>query len=288
MSYIDRIREANQHDPALYVPFRVAGNEVGKVRREFCSTLAQWTSVFRVLSSGVTLSAELDAPDVEPDRRTERVAGVIEALHGDGHLPHCYGELFAVSCGWKQPPLLLLERAALPLFGIRGYGVHMNGYTRRGGEPMLWVARRASHRPTFPGKLDHLVAGGQPWGMGLRENLIKECEEEANIPQELSAQAIARGRICYAFDTARGFRPDCVFAFDLELPADFEPRNNDGEVESFELWNLEKVAARIRDTTDFKFNSALVVMGFLLRHGMISKDHREFDAICAALEPDAR
>lgn len=37
----------------------------------------------------------------------------------------------------------------------------MNGYVERNGEKYLWVAKRSKVKPTFPGKLDHIVAGGQ-------------------------------------------------------------------------------------------------------------------------------
>ena len=42
----------------------------------------------------------------------------------------------------------------------------------------LWVARRSVNKPNWPGKLDHIVAGGQPYGISVMENVIKECEEE--------------------------------------------------------------------------------------------------------------
>lgn len=38
---------------------------------------------------------------------------------------------------------------------------------------------------TVPSSKDHIVAGGQPHGLSLYENVIKECEEEAGIPQHL-------------------------------------------------------------------------------------------------------
>lgn len=36
----------------------------------------------------------------------------------------------------------------------------MNGYVEIDGEKFLWVAKRSENKPTFPGMLDHLVAGG--------------------------------------------------------------------------------------------------------------------------------
>lgn len=42
---------------------------------------------------------------------------------------------------------------------------------------------------------------------------------------------------CYRFfyESERGLFPDTEFVFDLELPPDFVPRNQDNEVEKFEL-----------------------------------------------------
>lgn len=36
----------------------------------------------------------------------------------------------------------------------------MNGYVNKGGQKFLWVGKRSNMKPTFPGMLDHLVAGG--------------------------------------------------------------------------------------------------------------------------------
>ena len=46
----------------------------------------------------------------------------------------------------------------------------------------MWIGRRARDKPTFPGMLDNFVAGGQPIGIGLMDNLIKEAAEEAGVP----------------------------------------------------------------------------------------------------------
>lgn len=36
----------------------------------------------------------------------------------------------------------------------------MNGYVERDGQQFLWIGKRSDMKPTFPGMLDHLVAGG--------------------------------------------------------------------------------------------------------------------------------
>ena len=67
-------------------------------------------------------------------------------------------------------------------------------------------------------------------------------------------------------------KPDVIFVYDLELPADFEPRNTDGEIEEFHLWSLDEAMATTRDSRDFKFNCALVNIDFFLRHGALDPD----------------
>jgi hypothetical protein len=90
------------------------------------------------------------------------LAGVLQQLREQGLIRGWRDELYPVSPGWGTPPLLLLERAAAPWFGIRAYGVHLNGYVvAPDGTKQLWVAKRSAAKPTWPGKLDHLVAGGQ-------------------------------------------------------------------------------------------------------------------------------
>ena len=80
---------------------------------------------------------------------------------------------------------------------------------------------------------------------------------------------MAVGRINYAVEREEGLRRDTLHCFDLALPADFVPRPEDGEAVGFELWPIERVRDRVRDTDDFKFNVALVLIDLLLRHGVI-------------------
>ena len=67
-----------------------------------------------------------------------------------------------------------------------------------------------------------------------------------------------------------------MYCYDLELPADFRPVNTDGEVAGFELQPIEEVMARVRDTEDFKINCNLVIIDFLIRHGLIGPDEPDY------------
>lgn len=62
-------------------------------------------------------------------------------------------ELLPVVDSFSDDPVLLLERAAIPLFGFKAYGVHINGFVRddKTKKIMLWVAKRSKTKSTFPG-----------------------------------------------------------------------------------------------------------------------------------------
>jgi 8-oxo-dGTP pyrophosphatase MutT (NUDIX family) len=161
--------------------------------------------------------------------------------------------------------------------------VHMNGFVREGNRLKLWIGKRADNRPIEPGKLDHLVAGGIPLGMGVKECLTKECEEEASIPAALAAHARPAGAIRYRMEHQGWLRNDTMFVYDLELPADFQPLNNDGEIASFRLMELDEVEEILIAGEDFKFNVALVLIDFLIRHGHIRPEHPDYSDLALGL-----
>ena len=45
----------------------------------------------------------------------------------------------------------------------------------------------------------------------------------------------------------------------------------------------ERVAEIVRDTDEFKFNCNLVIIDFLIRHGLITPDHPDYLALAAGL-----
>ena len=268
MPYLDHIRACNNFDASAFRPFRVGGERAGHIRHDFAEMLRRWPDVFQVSNDAVQLDPALDGFDA----RSAAVAGPIGTLADEGVFTGWRGELYPVKPDWVAPPSMQLERAACPFFGIRAYGVHLNGYVRRPDGLHMWVARRARDKATFPGQLDNIVAGGQPVGLSLVENLLKECEEEAAIPADIARRAVPVGMISYTHQPPEGCKPDQMFVYDLEVPADFTPTPADGEVEAFHLWPIEQVAEVVRDSFEFKFNCNLVVIDFLLRHGVLDPD----------------
>ncbi|MBB6254086.1 DUF4743 domain-containing protein [Nitrospirillum iridis] len=271
MAHLRHIQACNSHDAAAFWPFAVNGRPVGYVRPAFADRVAGLSDAFRLGREGG--APLLDLLPTEREARTRAVAEVVSALADEGLVPPLRGEDFPVVTQWGQPELLRLDRAAVPGFGVRGFGLHVNGYVPgpEGGIEM-WVGRRARDRGVAPGKLDNMVAGGQPAGLTLTENLVKEAREEAGLDPALARRAQPVGAITYVFDTVAGLRRDTLFCYDLALSRDVIPRNTDGEVEGFELWPLHRVADSVRTTDDWKFNVNLVIIDFLIRHGRLTPD----------------
>jgi hypothetical protein len=143
--------------------------------------------------------------------------------------------------------------------------------------------QRASHLKFAPDKLDNLAAGGLTLGLSPQENMLKEAVEEAQIPTELLEHMQGAGAVCYLMDTPRGITPDTMFVYDLKLPADFTPTTDGSEVGNFVTFSLTELAELVSGSDDFKYNSALVILDFLIRHGGISSDHPEYLETITAL-----
>jgi 8-oxo-dGTP pyrophosphatase MutT (NUDIX family) len=273
MSLLDRIHACNNGgDLDAYLPFMVEGVRVGWVHREFAPALVRFPDIFAIGEEAVTLSPGLDGYQA----RTRAVDAPLRALDRDGWFSGWRDEPYPVATGFHDPAFFEMERTAVQRFGVSAYGVHVNGFVRDGDRLSLWIGRRADDKPTYPGQLDNMVAGGQPVGLGLMENVIKEAGEEAAVPPDLAATARPVGAITYLHEDAGGLKPDCVFVYDLELPADFTPRNTDGELAGFELMPAGDVMAICADSADFKFNCSVVNIDFFIRHGLIGPEHPDY------------
>jgi Domain of unknown function (DUF4743) len=278
MAFRDHINSCNKFDPARVVPLTAGNARIGLLRRDNAEALRRFRDVFAVGEHGVELVAGGDE-----DAVSRAVDAVVEALVAEHHIPRWRNETFAVAPRWDMPPVFRLDRGAVPFFGTRAYGVHLNGYHRRGDALFLWIGRRSPDKQVAPDKLDNLVAGGIGNGHGVDETLVKESDEEASIPASLIKQAIPAGAVSYRMETRLGIRDDALFVYDLETPADFVPKNRDGEIVQFELMPAREVLDRIRTTSDFKFNVNLVILDFAVRHGLLRPDDPEYLDVATGL-----
>jgi 8-oxo-dGTP pyrophosphatase MutT (NUDIX family) len=279
MSYLDRIRECTHFDPSAYRPFRVDGSTVGFVKPDMAQRLLRYPDVFRVTPDEV----DFTHPSRDPDARTDAFDAVVRDLNRLGAITNRRGEAFAVVADDGRSTLFTIDRAAVPVFGIRASGVHVNGFVRCDTGLHMWIGRRSKHKHLAPNKLDQIVAGGKAATHTILETLIKEGEEEANLPGDLARRAVPVGIVTYSAEIDEGLRRDTLHIFDIELPQTFVPKNNDGEIAEFFLLPIDEIQQIVKETTDFKFNCALVVIDFLIRHGFIDSDDPDYVALCTGL-----
>jgi Domain of unknown function (DUF4743)/NUDIX domain len=278
MSFADHIRACNSFDRRRVVPLLAGAHRIGWLLRDNAAALARFPRVFAAEGECVRLVAEGDVDTV-----SAAVDEVVEALGVENLVPKWRNETFDVMVRWGDPPIFRLDRGAVPFFGVRAYGVHLNGYRFIDGRLHLWIGRRAPDKRIAPDKLDNIVAGGMGNGHGIFETLVKESEEEGGIPEFLVKHAVPVGAVTYCMETELGIRDDVLFVYDIKLPHAFEPKNSDGEIVRFDLMPAEAVVDRVRQTDDFKFNVNLVILDFALRHGLISVDDPEYLDVASGL-----
>lgn len=280
MALYDHIVACNTHDLSKLRPFVVAGELVGWVGADLAAKLRRWPAYFAVADDRVAMADGL----ADGDARSAAIAEVGAALAAQGALPPARDELYPVTAAYGRPPLLALDRGWVPAFGTIAFGVHVNGYVDAPAGPQLWIGTRSADSRVDPGKFDNMVAGGQPVGLTLEQNVVKEAEEEASVPEALARQARPAGAITYAMAVPSGLRRDVLFVYDLPVPEAFHPASRDGEHSGFQLMPAAE-ALRLVDQTDrFKFNVNLVIIDFAIRHGVLRPDHPDYLRLNAGLQ----
>jgi len=242
--------------PGERLAFHIGADPVGWVRPALAAALAGFPEI-EATATRITLTAPA------------ALQAIARQLSARGFY-RWRNEAFDVRAVADGPVLAVLDRGALPSFGVVSEGVHVNGLVRRADRLHVWIARRSPTKQLDPGKLDHLVAGGIPAGLSSAETLVKEAAEEAAVPEALAAGARRVGMVQYAMERPEGLRRDRLYCYDLVLPEDFVPRAADGEVESFELWPVARAMDVVRETDEFKFNVNLVLIELFLREGLIA------------------
>lgn len=279
MAFLDHVRACNAYSLTDFVPFRVGPAKVGWMRRELSLELQRFGSLFHVFEDLVHLEPDLRTPE----DRTKAVAEAVAVLAEDGLIGRLRGEMYPVIEGIGTEPLFEIDRGAVTEFGIVNRGFHLNGLVGEGAETRMWVARRALTKSTFPGRLDNMVAGGHPAGLSARENLLKECAEEAGIPEALAARAVPASMVSYTMEVPAGLRRHAFWSYDLQVPDDFVPEPVDGEVHEFMLKPVGEVARTVETSDEFKYNCNLVIIDWLVRTGRLDPEHPDYHALSIGL-----
>ncbi|WP_233862144.1 NUDIX hydrolase [Paraburkholderia adhaesiva] len=279
------ISAARRFDVRAHLPFWIGGERVGWIRLSDAALLARWPDVFEVGATRVAMSDTFD----NLTSRSAALGAVIGALAAEGRIPGWRDETYAIRNAFDAPPLAYIERAASRFFGTMTWAVHLNGvvdYARSASPraPQLWIARRSETKATDPGMLDNVVAGGIGWGFGVEATIVKECWEEAGIPADIAQHAQAGRTVHVLQSLPEGTQAEQVFVYDLALPEDFVPHNQDGEVGEHRLARIDEVARWIEEGA-MTVDASLATLDCLLRRRWIDEDACE--GIGAIFEPPA-
>jgi hypothetical protein len=258
LSFLDHFDRAHNADLQSWTPWFQDDALIGYVQDSFRD---------RGLGFGLWQESEqgLVIPSLSEGKLNQLFARFAKDTYEEGLLWSWVGEPFPVKASVTDPTRFVMERTLTAPLGCLTFGVHLNGYVRTHKGIELWVAKRSEQKPTFPGKLDNMVGGGQPAGLGLFE--------EAGISETQASRSIATGTISYRHTDGRGLKRDILYCYDLELPDSFVPVCQDGEVESFERLPIDDVLSLIETTDVFKYNCNLVIIDFAIRHGILTGDN---------------
>lgn len=253
------LEQALRFDASALLRFCVGEHRVGWVRPEFAQQLARWPAVFTVTPDAVAIAERLDSAAA----RTESIAEVLQRLREQGAVRGWRDEAFRVPPRYvdgSAPELFRIERSARELFGIESHASHLNGIVRTSNGFSMWIARRSADKSVDPDLLDNMVAGGIAADSDAWTTLLKECAEEAGLPETLARSAQRRGRVRFCRNHPQGADVQCIETYDVELPGDFVPRNLDGEVAGFRLLPFDAVRREIAQPGRFTVDAALVAL----------------------------
>ncbi len=273
------VQRCHNYQLNQFRPFYVAGYKVGWIRPEDLPLFEQSPELFAVESERVVLLGEPSSPK----ERSAQLDTVLRQWRDQGHITGWRDEHYLISND-EGTPLFSVERSATALLGVLNLGVHLNGFVKRTDGIWLWMARRARNRPRYPGKLDQMVAGGMTAYQSPQQVMKRECQEEAGVPMTLAETLKSVGLVTLCHHNSKGqLRREILYTYDLELPETFQPCNQDGEVEEFQLMPIGEVVRLVAETDEIKTNCNLVVLDFLVRHGVLHADQAYYAELVEGL-----
>lgn len=174
---------------------------------------------------------------------------------------------------WFGPdgaPLVAIERAAARFWGALTLGAHGNGYLAdaHGRPTHLWLARRAWDKATDPGRLDNLVGGGVPLGQSPSQALRREAWEEAGLTDRHIVAWACGSTLAIDADVPEGRQWEWLYVFDLAVPEDWTPVNQDGEVAEHLCLPVAEALA-LAASGEMTTDASLATLDLALRHGLL-------------------
>jgi 8-oxo-dGTP pyrophosphatase MutT (NUDIX family) len=260
------LKQAMQPLPKDAVPWYLGGSQAatGHLTPAHAKVLqnlsSQWTHA--------ALGLRWDTLERSPASRSRALAEFAKQLYELGYVTGWRNEKFSywedhvIGTGPQclEPTSLLpaafeMERSAFRFFGLRSHAVHVNGFTNEGH---MWCGRRALTKPTDPGMLDNVAAGGLSVGESLQTCAVREMAEEAGLSETLALTAVSDGHVSSCRVVATGLHHETLWVYNLLVPPDVTPVNQDGEVSEFTCLSPKQVVDAIASDA-FTVDAACVI-----------------------------
>jgi len=166
LGYVQYLNNYSNNLRDIMIPFEIGGEIVGYVSPAFYEHLFSYSTVFQIANTDGKHDKLQFTSRIEQSLCSSVVCDdfnqVNEDLRRKGIIRGWRDELLPVTVSFSGAPKLLIERAACPYYGLKAYGVHVNGFVRDAASSRvasMWVAKRAATKSTWPGMLDHIAAG---------------------------------------------------------------------------------------------------------------------------------
>ena len=121
-----------------------------------------------------------------------------------------------------------------------------------------------------------------PFGQTPAQTVVREGWEEAGLRPAQMAGLQAGRVVALARDIPEGFQLEWLSVFDLALPPDLVPQNQDGEVHSLMCLDVAQALAHAA-AGEMTVDAALATLDFALRHRLLPA--AAHDAMAAAIDP---
>ena len=277
---VDYLNVNEKHIQGL-LKFVIEEDPIGLVSKNFALALQDHPDVFHVDFDKQQVELSPSVYNLNLEDRSDVINRVNFVLLHEGMIPWWAEEMIPVSHHFNSPPLLLLEKGAINLYGIKSYGIHVIGYVRDPPASRqithLWLQHR-DKKDNNPAEssgrwLDGLASCKQSYGVGLQQSVIQECAHEASLSIDLVKTAKPVGIVAYnGLDNFGNLKRDTLFCYDMEVPKEFVPKpSHADDKESFELRDISTVIQQLisldekNESTIFKPSFSLALIDFYIR-----------------------
>ena len=254
------LETALRSPPADWLSIRMGSQTIGYIQPDYVSAIESYLESTETPAL-VRFGEHLQIEKLTPYLLSHELQELALHLKKIGLIAGWRDESYAWLDVWGHERFRM-ERAAFRALGLHSRACHINGYT---ANHELFLGKRSASKATDPNMLDNLAAGGISADETLQQCVVRELWEEAGVPQELSNLVEPVGHIhVRRVVEPKGLHDESLYTYDLLLPEDFHPKNQDGEVADFMKVSWSLAAELILDG-ELTPDAAAVTADFLLR-----------------------